>query len=103
MAVGENAEVANAVNAVGQGVQQETPDELVGRQAHDLDGSVLSIVLPGEGDRVVVAGSDAAVGDGDAMRGSAEIGEDLRRPAERLLGVDDPIDAPCGGQMGGEG
>ena len=52
---------------------------------------------------IVVAGSDAAVGDGDAMRVSPEIGEDLRRAAERLLGIDDPIDAPRGGQMSGEG
>ena len=52
---------------------------------------------------IVVAGSDAAVGDGDAMRVAPEIGEDLRRAAERLLGIDDPIDAPRGGQMSGEG
>ena len=52
---------------------------------------------------IVVAGLDAAVGDGDAMGVAAEIGEDLRGSAERLLGVDDPIDAPHGGQMGGEG
>ena len=52
---------------------------------------------------IVVAGSDAAVGNGDAMRVAPEIGEDLRRAAERLLGIDDPIDAPRGGQMSGEG
>jgi hypothetical protein len=35
---------------------------------------------------------DAAVGDGDAMGVAPEIGEDLRRPAKRLLGVNDPCD-----------
>src|ERR1700677_4662744 len=51
---------------------------------------------------IVLAGLDAAVGDGDAMGVAAEIGEDLRGAAERLLGIDDPIDAPRGGPMGGE-
>src|ERR1700687_4062441 len=54
--------------------------------------------LPGEPDRFVVVGWDAAVGDGDAMRVAAEICEDLRGPPERFLGVDDPIDAPHGRQ-----
>ena len=51
---------------------------------------------------VVVAGLDAAVGDGDAMGVAAEIGENLRGSAEGLLGVDDPIEATYGGQMRGE-
>ena len=41
---------------------------------------------------VVVAGLDAAVGDGDAMGIAAEIGENLRGSAEGFLGVDDPCD-----------
>ena len=51
---------------------------------------------------VVFAGLDAAVGDGDAMGVAAEIGENLRGSAERLLGVDDPVEATHGGQMRGE-
>src|SRR6202161_3224958 len=50
----------------------------------------------------VIAVLDAAVGDGDAMGVAPEIGEDLRRPAKRLLGVNDPIDALRGDQTGGE-
>jgi len=65
-------------------------------------GAVVAIVLPGEPDIFVVAGLDAAVGDGDAMGVAAEIGENLRGSAERLLGVDDPIEATHGGQMRGE-
>ncbi len=98
MAIGEESEVTNAMEAVGQGVEQETADELAGRQAHDPGGPLMAIVLPGEGDMVVPAGSDAAVGDGDAMRVAPEIGEDLRRSAEWLLGADDPVDTPRGGQ-----
>ena len=92
MAIGEESEVTNAMEAVGQGVEQEAPDELVGLQTHGLYGAVVAIVLPGEPDMFVVAGLDAAVGDGDAMGVAAEIGENLRGSAEGLLGVDDPCD-----------
>ena len=73
-----------------------------GFETHGLYGAVVAIVLPGEPDMVVVAGLDAAVGDGDAMGVAAEIGEHLRGSAEGLLGVDDPIEATHGGQMRGE-
>ena len=36
MAVGEEAVVADAMEAVRQRVQQEAPDELVGVERHDL-------------------------------------------------------------------
>jgi len=36
MAIGEESEVTNAMEAVGQGVEQEAPDELVGLQTHGL-------------------------------------------------------------------
>ena len=53
MAVGEKAEVADAVEAVGQGVQQEAADELVGVERHDLGLAVMAIVLPAEADPAV--------------------------------------------------
>ena len=67
-----------------------------GLQPHDLLGTVLTVILPGEGDVIVVESLDAAVGDGDAMGVAAEIGENLGGSAERLLGVDHPIDAAHG-------
>jgi hypothetical protein len=100
MAIGEESEVANAMEAVGQGVEQEAPDKLVGLQIHSLDGAAVAVVFPGKGDMIVVAGADAAVGDGDAMGVAPEIGEDLGGSTERLLGVDDPSSAA---HMGGEG
>ena len=45
MAIGEESEVSNAMEAVGQGVEQEAPDELVGLQTHGLDGAAVAIVL----------------------------------------------------------
>ena len=94
--------MADAVEAVWQGMEQETSDELVGPQAQCLDCAAVAIVLPTEGDMIVVAGLDAAVGDGDAVGVSAQIGENLRGSAKRLFGVDDPIDAAHSGEMGAE-
>ena len=63
-AVGENAEVADAVQPVGQDVEEEAPDELV-----DGDGgrAVARFALPRclglsvpEGDGLAVEGDDAA-------------------------------------------
>ena len=50
VAVGEEAVVADAMEAVRQGVQQEAADELVGVKGHDLGLAVVAIILPAEGD-----------------------------------------------------
>ena len=67
MAIGEKAIVANAMEGVGQRVQQEPADELVGRQGHDLDLVVMAVIFPAKGDLIVLDGDEAAVGDGDAV------------------------------------
>ena len=73
-----------------------------GVEPHHLGRSVLPVVLPGKGDMVVVAGDEATIGDGDAMGVAAEIGEHLRRPAEGLFGIDDPVHPPDCREMGCE-
>ena len=85
MAVGEEAEVSDAVEAVGQGVQKEVADELVRLQPHELGGAALAIIFPGEGDAIVIESFYAAVGDGDAMGVAAEVSEDLLWAADGLL------------------
>ncbi len=45
--------MADAMEAVRQGVQQEAPDELVGFKRHHLGLAVLAIVLPGKADLAV--------------------------------------------------
>ena len=103
MTIGHEAEVADAMKAVGQGMKEKATDELVWLQPHDLLGAVLAVILPSEGDVIVIEGDEAAVGDGDAMSVAAEIGENLSGSAEWLLGVDDPVDAAHGLDKGGEG
>ena len=90
MAVGHEAEVADAMETVGQRMKQETANELVGLELHDLCRAVLAIVLPAEGDMIVVEGDEPAVGDRDPMGVAAEIGQDLCGSAKRPLGVSVP-------------
>ena len=56
LAAGEQAVVADAVEAVGQHVDQEAADELAGGERHHLVAlaALGAIVLPFEGDAVVV-------------------------------------------------
>jgi hypothetical protein len=68
-AAGEQAVMANAVEAVGQHMDEEAADELAGRERHDLVARrpIGAIILVLEGDAVAVAGDQPAVGDGDAV------------------------------------
>lgn len=79
MTVGEKAELTHAVEAGGKQVQEKPPDELVRMKAHDLLAitCIAPIILPSEGNMVVIKFDDAAVGDGDAM---GCIGRDRRAP-----------------------
>lgn len=100
-AIGHESEVADTMEAVGQSMKEKATDELVRLQTHDLLGAVLTVILPAESDVIVVASFEAVVGDGDAMGVATEIGEDLGRPAERPLGVDDPCDRRSPGKENG--
>ena len=80
-AVGEDSEVADPVEAVGQDMGHEAGDERVGRDGLD---AVAGLSLPGklrppapEPHGLPVEAEDAAVADGDAMGVSREVCEDL--------------------------
>ena len=51
----------------------------------------MSVVLPAEGDAIVVEGDETMVGDGNAVSVASQVVEDMFCPAERRLGVDDPV------------
>ena len=57
---GEQAVVPDAMEASGQGVQQEAADELVGGKGHDLlpIGAAAAVVLVAEGDPGLVEPSN---------------------------------------------
>jgi len=107
MAVGKEADVADAMEAVRHGMLQEAADEFVSGERHDLGLAVVSIVLPGETDLAVVKPDQSAVGDGDTVGITAEITDDLFGSCERGFAKDHPVDlaqrVDVGGEAGGSG
>ena len=94
--------MADAVKAVRQGVQQETPDELIGRQGHDFALAVMPVIAPAEPDPIACHGDQPAVRDGDAVRVTTEIGQGRRGAGEGTLGIDYPLRAPQVAEAAGE-
>ena len=102
LAVGEEAEVANAHEAGWQQVQQEAAQELVNRKVHDALAVVVSRVPPAEAHVAIFQCDQPGVGDGDAMGVGAEIAQYMFRSAEGWLGIDDPVVAVQATQPGRE-
>src|SRR6266576_1013161 len=93
-AFGEQAVVADAVQALRQHVDEEAANELVDGERHALVSiaALDAVVLPLEGDALLVEGDQAAVGDGNAVGVTRQIGQHCLRSAEWRLAVDDPFD-----------
>jgi hypothetical protein len=92
-AAGEQAVVTDAVEALRQDVDQESADELVGGECHDLLAITTfgAIILPSEGDAGTAVGDQPAVGDGDTVGIARQIGQHGLWAAERTLGIDHPV------------
>lgn len=73
--VGEDAEVPDAAEAIGEHAQQEAADELAGVQTHELAAAALGVVAVGDGDGVGGNGDDTLVADGDPVGVAAQVGE----------------------------
>jgi DDE superfamily endonuclease len=101
---GEQPIVSDAMEALWQDVDEEPPDELIGRQRHRLvtGWAVDPIVLVPEGDAVLVGSQEPAIGDGHAGGVAREITQDLPGSGERLSCVDHPIDLAQWGEIGTE-
>src|SRR5664280_1447767 len=91
VAVGKQAIVPNAVEAVRQGVHQKAPDELASLERHRFALAVLAIILPAEADFAVGQRDQSAVGNGDAMGVAGKIGEHLLGAGEWTLSKYDPF------------
>jgi hypothetical protein len=92
-AFGEQAVMADAVEAFWQHVDEEAADELVGGERHGLVSlaALDAVILPLEGDALLVEGDQAAVGDGNAVGVTRQIGQHRLGSAEWPLCVDDPF------------
>jgi hypothetical protein len=91
-AVGQEAVVADADEALGEDVKQETPDELGNGQAQG-SRSTTAVVLEAEGHPGVIDVKQPVVRDGDAVGVAGEVLQDVLGLLEGWLGVDDPLGA----------
>ena len=94
IAVGKKAVMADALEPVGQDVEQKAADELGRRERHELVPRSVGVVLPGEGDAFVADRDQAVIGNGDAVRIAAQVTQNLLGAGKGLLAVDHPIEPP---------
>ena len=88
---GEEAEEANAHEASGQHVLQESAKELFARQRHQPLLGAVGVVFPAESDFAVDERDQAVIGDRDAVGVRRQVVEHVTRPAEGRFGVNDPV------------
>jgi hypothetical protein len=81
-ALGGKAEVADADQALGQNVDQEAAQELIGGDRHDFLLAATRIVFPARRDSIIVKRHQAKVGDGDAVPIASEIVQNMLGTAE---------------------
>ena len=91
IAVGEQAEVADPDEALGQDVEQEAADEFDGIEGHDLDAVIVFGVAPAKAHLAVNEIQKPAVGDGDAVSIAGQVLQHMLGSAEGWLGIDDPF------------
>ena len=87
VAAGEQSIVPDAMEALGQDVDQEAADELICCQRHGCVSirPLDTIVLVPEGDAVRIGGDEPAIGDCDAVGVAGEITQDLPGSANGSL------------------
>jgi hypothetical protein len=89
-AVGQETDMAQALTALGQDMQEQTAEELVGRQGQGLAAIALAAIAQAEAHLSAVDSQDAVVGDSHAVGRASEIVASLLRSCQRPLGIDDP-------------
>ena len=89
-AVGQQAVMPDAEEAVWKHVLEEAVDEFLGRKDIRLQAVAIAAVPVVVADLPVLASEDAVVADRNAMRVAAEVVQELARPGKRGLGVDHP-------------
>jgi len=90
-AVGEEAEVPDADEAVGHDVQEKAADELRRLQLHHLHAIAVGVVFPAEAHPAIVEAEEALVGQRDPMGVAAQVLEHLLGAGEGAFSVHDPV------------
>ena len=83
--------MANANQTLWQNVDQESAQELICRNGHDLLLAAVRVVFPAERHSIVLEGDESVVGDRDTMGIARQIVQNVLGTAEGWLGVDDPV------------
>ena len=89
--VGKKSEVADAHKAARQQVKQESAQELFDGQSRQPLLVAVSGVAPAKSYVALGESNQPAVGNGNAVGIGTEIAQCVFWPAERALGVDDPV------------
>ena len=102
---GQKAIVTDAVEPVGQDVDQKAADELGRGQAHDLLAIPIldAVIFPAEGDGFGISADQAVVRDGDAVRIAAQVGKHGLWAAKGWFGIDHPFGFAEWREPGGKG
>jgi hypothetical protein len=95
MTCAENAKVANANKASRQNMQQEAAKKLLYRQAHLALLVLMRGVTPSERDLPIGKRDKSVIGDGHAVRITAEVAQNVFGSAEWPFAVDDPLLPEC--------
>jgi len=83
--------MSNPDEPLRQNVQEESPDELLGREGHFAFLVAMSIVPPTKSDVIAVKRNQSVIGDGHTMGVTAEVTENLFRTTQGRLGIDYPF------------
>ena len=91
VSIAQEPVIANAVESTGENVEEESPNELFGRESHDLLLIVVAVVAPVERDLPVFDISDPMIGNCDPVGVAADVVHHLLGSSEGRLGLDDPF------------
>ncbi len=86
-AVGQEAEVPHSVEPMWRHVEHQPPQELDGLQCQGAQAVAVRIVLIAEGHLAVLQGHEPVVRDGDAMRITGQVLQDVLRVLDGAPGV----------------
>src|SRR5437867_11935481 len=75
--VGQEAEVAQPMEAVRRDMQHQTPQEVYGLEREGTQAVATRVVLVAEGHLAALQGHEPVVRDGDTMRIAGQVGEDV--------------------------
>jgi len=96
--VGQEAEVPHSVEPVWGHVEHQPPQALDGIKGQGAQAVAVRIVFVAAGDLAVLQGDEPVVGDGDAMRRTGQVFEDVPRVLHGLFGEDNPLLVVQGGK-----